>query len=274
MRPNTIKQLWADDQPALGAWLGSASTIVAEQMAHAGFDWLCVDGEHSPVDILTMVQMMQVISSTDTIPIARVQWNDPVQVKRVLDGGAYGVVIPWVNTAAEAEQAVAACRYPPRGIRGFGPYRGGMYGGPDYGAHADEEIACIIQIETIGAVERIDEILSVPGVDATLIGPADLAMSLGVPVIGDNPHPGSRSRVRRSARGVAAQRRRAGHLLLRRGRSRPPRDRGLEVPQHRHRRAVHRAGGAARAQDGAGRGGLRGPAGVARPAPRADWSRP
>ena len=189
MRPNTIKRLWADDKPALGAWLGSASTIVAEQMAHAGFDWLCVDGEHSPVDILTMVQMMQVISSTDTIPIARVQWNDPVQVKRVLDGGAYGVVIPWVNTAAEAEQAVAACRYPPRGIRGFGPYRGAMYGGPDYGTHADDEIACIIQIETIGAVERIDEILSVPGVDATLIGPADLAMSLGIPVIGDNPHP-------------------------------------------------------------------------------------
>ena len=158
-------------------------------MAHAGFDWLYVDGEHSPVDILTMVQMMQVISSTDTIPIARVQWNDPVQVKRVLDGGAYGVVIPWVNTAADAEQAVAACRYPPRGIRGYGPYRGGMYGGSDYAAHANDEIVCIVQIETIGAVERIDEILSVPGVDCTLVGASDLAMSMGIPVIGDNPHP-------------------------------------------------------------------------------------
>ena len=189
MRPNTIKQLWAQDKPAIGAWLGSASPIVAEQMAHAGYDWLCVDGEHSPVDILTMVHMMQAISTTDTIPIARVQWNDPVQVKRVLDGGAYGVVIPWVNSKAEAEQAVAACRYPPQGIRGMGPYRGGMYGGPDYAAHANDEIVCIIQIETIGAVENIDEILSVPGVDSTLIGPADLAMSMGIPVLPDNPHP-------------------------------------------------------------------------------------
>ena len=189
MRPNTIKRLWAEGKPALGARLQTASTIVAEQMAHAGFDWLYIDGEHSPADLLTIVQMMQVISATDTIPIVRVQWNDPVQVKRVLDGGAYGVIIPWVNTAAEAEQAVAACRYPPRGIRGYGPYRGAMYGGSDYAAHADDEIACIVQIETIGAVERVDEILSVPGVDATFIGAADLALSMGVPVAGDNPHP-------------------------------------------------------------------------------------
>ena len=189
MRPNTIKQLWRDEKPALGAWLGSASTIVAEQMAHAGFDWLLVDGEHSPVDTLSMVQMLQAISTTETIPLARVQWNDAVEIKRALDGGAYGVVIPWVNTQAEAEQAVAACRYPPLGTRGMGPYRGGLYGGPDYAEHANEEIACIIQIETIGAVGRIDEILSVPGVDATLIGPADLAMSMGIALKPDNPHP-------------------------------------------------------------------------------------
>ena len=189
MRPNTIKRLWAEGKPALGARLQTASTIVAEQMAHAGFDWLYIDGEHSPANLLTIVQMMQVISSADTMPIVRVPWNDPVQVKRVLDGGAAGVIIPWVNTAAEAEQAVAACRYPPRGIRGYGPYRGGMSGVPDHPAHADDEILCIVQIETIGAVERIDEILSVPGVDATFIGAADLALSMGVPVIGDNPHP-------------------------------------------------------------------------------------
>jgi 4-hydroxy-2-oxoheptanedioate aldolase len=189
MRPNTIKQLWRDDKPALGAWLGSASTIVAEQLAHAGFDWLLVDGEHSPIDTLTMVQMMQAISTTDTIPIARVQWNDAVEIKRALDGGAYGVVIPWVNSKAEAEQAVAACRYPPMGSRGHGPYRGVLYGGPDYRLHANEEIACIVQIETIGAVEHIDEILSVSGLDATLIGPADLAMSMNIPVVPDNPHP-------------------------------------------------------------------------------------
>ncbi len=168
MRPNTVKQHWAEGRPALGARLWSASPIVAEQMARAGFDWLYVDGEHSPADILTIVRMMRVIATTGTIPIARAPWNDPVEVKRVLDGGAHGVIIPWVNTAADAERAVAACRYRRR---------------------AGDEILCIVQIETIGAVERIDEILSVPGVDATFIGQSDLAMSLGVPVVGDNPHP-------------------------------------------------------------------------------------
>lgn len=189
MRPNTVKQLWREEKPAIGAWLSSASTMVTDQMAHAGYDWLLVDGEHSPVDILTAVQMMQVISGTETIPFARPQWNDLVEIKRLLDGGAYGVVIPWVNTKAEAEQAVAACRYPPDGLRGMGPYRGVLYGGADYAEQANAEIACVIQIETIGAVERIDEILSVPGVDGTLIGPADLATSLGIPVRPDNPHP-------------------------------------------------------------------------------------
>ncbi|MCY3920412.1 MAG: aldolase/citrate lyase family protein [Chloroflexi bacterium] len=180
MGPNTVKRHWAEGRPALGARLWSASPIVAEQMAHAGFDWLYVDGEHSPADILAIVRMIRVIAATGTIPIARAPWNDPAEVKRVLDGGARGVIIPWVNTAAEAERAVAACRYPPRGIR---------RGGSDDPAKADDEIACIVQIETIGAVERIDEILSVPGVDATFIGQSDLAVSMGVPVVGDNRHP-------------------------------------------------------------------------------------
>ena len=188
MRPNTVKQLWKDDTPAYGAWLSSCSTFAAEQMASLGFDWLVVDGEHSPVDLQTMVQMFQAISTTDTIPMARVHWNDAVEIKRILDGGAYGVVIPWVNDKAEAEQAVSACRYPPDGERGFGPWRGNLYGGRDYAEHANEEIACIIQIETVRAVEQIDEILSVPGVDATMIGPADLAMDMGIPVVGDNPN--------------------------------------------------------------------------------------
>ena len=189
MRPNTVKQLWRDDQPAFGGWLGSASTIVAEQMAHAGYDWIVVDGEHSPVDILTMVQMFQAISTTDTIPMARVHWNDQVEIKRILDGGAYGVVIPYVNSAAEAEQAVAACRYPPVGTRGWSPYRGLLYGGPDYRDHANDEIACIIQIETAQAIERIDEILAVPGIDATMVGPNDLALSMGLTGGYDNAHP-------------------------------------------------------------------------------------
>ena len=112
MRPNTVRQLWAEDTPAFGAWLGTASPLAAESMAHSGWDWLVVDGEHSPVDLLTMVQMFQAISTTDTIPMARVHWNDPVEIKRILDGGAYGVVIPWVNNQAEAEQAVSCLPLP------------------------------------------------------------------------------------------------------------------------------------------------------------------
>lgn len=189
MRPNTVKSLWHADQPAFGAWLSSCSTLVAEQMGAVGFDWLVVDGEHSPADTLTLVQMLQAVSLGNSVPMARVPWNDPVAVKRVLDGGAYGVVIPWVNDRAQAEQAVAACRYPPIGLRGYGPYRGVLYGGHDYLEHANEEISCIIQIETVEAIERIDDILSVPGIDATLIGPSDLALSLGIPVQPDNPHP-------------------------------------------------------------------------------------
>lgn len=189
MRPNKLKQMWRERKPTFGAWLGSCSTFVAENMASVGFDWLLVDGEHSPVDLRTMVQMLQVLSIGETVPLARVHWNDPVEIKRILDGGAYGVVIPWVNNREEAVQAVRACRYPPAGIRGFGPYRGFLYGGPDYVKCANDEIACIVQIETAEAVEKIDEILSVPGIDAVMIGPADLAMSMGIEARGDNPHP-------------------------------------------------------------------------------------
>ena len=189
MRPNTVKELWRDDKPAYGAWLSSCSTFVAEQMASTGFDWLVVDGEHSPVDIMTMIQMFQAMSASKAIPMARVHWNDPVEIKRILDGGAYGVVIPWVNSAAEAEQAVSACRYPPLGLRGWGPWRGTLYGGRDYGQHANEEIACIIQIETMAAVEKIDEILAVPGIDATMIGPSDLALDMGLDPRPDHQDP-------------------------------------------------------------------------------------
>lgn len=193
MRPNKLKQLWRDDQPAFGAWLNSCSPLATEQLASLGFDWLLVDGEHSPVDLLTTSQMFQAISTSDTVPLARVPWNDLVAIKRVLDAGAYGVVIPWINSPQEAEQAVRACRYPPDGIRGFGPGRWTVYAGADFASHANEEILCIIQIETVQAVERIDEILAVPGVDVAMIGPADLAMSMGIPLLPDNPHPDHRA---------------------------------------------------------------------------------
>jgi len=189
MRPNRVKELWREDKPAFGVWLSACSAFLTEHVAAVGFDWLLVDAEHSAVDMQTMVQMFQAISTADSVPLARVSWNDPVQIKRVLDGGAYGVVIPWVNNEDEARQAVSACRYPPDGQRGFGPWRAALYGVKDYVQQANEEISCIIQIETVGAVEKIHEILSVPGIDGVMIGPADLAMDMGLPPRADHPDP-------------------------------------------------------------------------------------
>jgi 2-keto-3-deoxy-L-rhamnonate aldolase RhmA len=122
--------------------------------------------------------MMQSMSGTGCIPLVRPQWNDIVIIKRVLDLGAYGVLVPWVNSKAEAEYAVTACRYPPQGLRGFGPRRAGMFD-PDYYKTANDEILIVVQIETQKALDNLDEILAVDGIDACYIGPSDLSCSLG-----------------------------------------------------------------------------------------------
>ena len=193
MRPNKLKQLWRDDQPAFGAWLNSCSPLATEQLASLSFDWLLVDGEHSPSTSSLRARCSRPSPPVTPSPSPASPGTTSLRSKRILDAGAYGVVIPWINSPQEAEQAVRACRYPPDGIRGFGPGRWTVYAGADFAAHANEEILCIIQIETVQAVERIDEILAVPGVDVAMIGPADLAMSMGIPLQPDNPHPDHRA---------------------------------------------------------------------------------
>jgi len=178
MRENRVKRMWEAGQVALGGWLTVPSSFSAELMAHAGFDWLCVDMQHGVIDYQVAVTMLQAISTTETVPIVRVPWNEPGTIMKALDAGAYGVIVPIVNTAAEAEAAAWACRYPPRGIRSHGPIRAALYGGRDYIARADEEVLCIVQVETKESVENLDEILAVPGVDAAYIGPADLSLSV------------------------------------------------------------------------------------------------
>lgn len=163
-----------------GAWLSIPSSFSAEVMAHQGFDWLCIDMQHGVIDYQVAVTMLQAIGTTDTIPIVRVPWNEPGIIGKMLDAGAYGVIIPLVNTRAEAEAAVRACRYAPDGGRSYGPTRVSYYAGPDYGRHANEEIACIPMIETKTAVENLEDILSVPGIDAVYVGPADLSLTLGL----------------------------------------------------------------------------------------------
>ncbi len=189
MRENRLKRLWQQGQPALGGWLTVPSSFSAEVFAHAGFDWLNIDMQHGLIDYQCAVGMLQAISTTDTVPLVRVPWNEPGIIMKALDAGAYGVIVPLVNSRAEAEAAVAACRYPPRGIRSYGPVRAVYYAGRDYFAHADQEVLCIVMIETRQALESLDGILSVPGVDAAYVGPADLSLSLGLPPAADHEEP-------------------------------------------------------------------------------------
>jgi 4-hydroxy-2-oxoheptanedioate aldolase len=158
-------------------------------MAQAGFDWLCVDLQHGLLDYQDLLHMLPAISTTDTTPIVRVPGNDPKEIMRALDAGALCVIVPLVNSGAEAASAIAACRYPPLGIRSYGPLRAALYGGPGYAAGANEEIACIVMIETKEGVAHLEEIVTTPGLGGVFIGPSDLALALGLPPRGDTDDP-------------------------------------------------------------------------------------
>jgi len=189
MRPNHVLNAWRANKQTVGAWLSIDSTFTAESMAHAGFDWLCLDMQHGLLDYNDVKRMLPAISTTKTIPFVRVPWNEPYEIMKVLDAGAYGVVVPLINNAEEAARAVSACRYPPDGIRSFGPARATMYAGRGYVEEANNQLACIVMIETAEALENLDEIMATPGVDAVYIGPADLAYALGLQPTGDNNDP-------------------------------------------------------------------------------------
>lgn len=189
MRENAPLRTWRAGGQTIGGWLSIGNAYTAEAMAHVGFDWLCIDMQHGVIDYEDLKVMLPAISTTATTPFVRVPWNDPPIIMKVLDAGAYGVIVPLVNNREEAERAVAACRYPPDGIRSFGPIRAALYGGRGYVQGANDELACIVMIETREALDNLDEILSTPGVDAAYIGPSDLAYALGLPPVGDNDDP-------------------------------------------------------------------------------------
>ena len=179
MRPNTLRAIWTRGEAVVNGWLSIPSAFSAEVMAHQGFDSLTVDMQHGVIDYQVAVTMLQAISTTPVIPLARVPWNDPARLMKILDAGAYGVICPMVNTREEAEALVQACRYPPRGHRSWGPVRASIYAGSDYGDHANDEIIVMPMIETAEALKNLDAILSVPGVDAVYVGPSDLSLALG-----------------------------------------------------------------------------------------------
>ncbi len=182
-RTNALRNRLLAGETATGCWLHLCSPIATELLALAGFDALIIDHEHGPGDLLNAIQLMQAMSATPAAPIMRVAWNDPVALKRALDTGIEGVMIPSVNDAAQAGAAVAACRYPPHGIRGaaYGLVRASDYGlrAEEYVADIRDELLIICQIETAQAVEAIPEIAAVDGVDMLFLGPIDLSGSIG-----------------------------------------------------------------------------------------------
>ena len=187
---NRLKRMLREGKRTAGAWLQIASPFTAEILAQAGFDWLIIDMEHGPGDILSLVSQLQAMNGSRAVPLVRAPWNDFVTIKRILDAGVYGLLVPYVNTAEEAEAAVRACRYPPHGIRGVaGSPRAQGYGQnvQAYLARANDEILLITAVETPAAVANLDEILAVEGVDGVFIGPMDLATSMGY--LGNPGHP-------------------------------------------------------------------------------------
>jgi 2-keto-3-deoxy-L-rhamnonate aldolase RhmA len=192
MEENTVKNLLKEKMksgaPVIGTFVEIGHPDITEWLSRLDFDWILLDAEHGPLGFETMQTMMQAMKGTNCVPIVRPQWNDPVVIKRVLDIGAYGVLIPWVNTREEAEAAVRACKYPPQGLRGYGPRRAAMLD-PDYYLTANDELLISVQIETQTALDNLDDILSVDGIDACYIGPYDLSCSLGfgIPPKWDEP---------------------------------------------------------------------------------------
>lgn len=189
MRENRLRTLWQQNQPAVNGWLAIPSSFSAEVMAHQGWDTLTIDMQHGVIDYAQMVTMLQAISTTPTVPIVRVPWLEPGIIMKSLDAGAYGVICPMVNTREDAQRLVSYTHYAPRGSRSFGPVRANLYGGADYPAKANDTIVAFAMIETRQALDNLDSILSVEGLDAIYIGPSDLSLALGCRPVFDDVDP-------------------------------------------------------------------------------------
>ncbi len=189
MNGSELKALWRSGTPSFGTWITLADPAVCAVMANIGFEWIVIDAEHHPFNPETLRNMIQTLNERGVVSVVRLRWNDTALVKQTLDWGAEGIIFPMIHDAAEAQQAVAACRYPPQGVRGFTPREASNYfkNLHEYLSTANDRILAIVQIEHADAVENIEGILQTPGLDGIFIGPADLSFSLG---LGLNPrHP-------------------------------------------------------------------------------------
>ena len=179
MRPNRLKEIWDSGRAATNCWINIPHVYVAEAMAHQGWDSATIDLQHGMIDMPDAYAMLAAISTTDCVPLVRVPWNEPGIIMRALDGGAYGIICPMINSREDCEAFVGACRYAPEGYRSVGPNRAVLYGGNDYLSAANDTIVTLAMIETAEAMDNLEEICSTPGLDGVLIGPSDLGLSLG-----------------------------------------------------------------------------------------------
>jgi 4-hydroxy-2-oxoheptanedioate aldolase len=182
---NGIRAALAEGRPSIGGWSTLADSVSAELMGGAGFDWVIVDTQHGSVTNADLVRVTQALAIGNTSAVVRIPWTDAATIMRALDVGAAGVIVPMVNTPEEAALAAAALRYPPDGIRSMGPTRGGFVST----TAANEDAVLLVMIETAEALERVDEIAAVPGVDGLFVGPVDLGLSLGLPLDWTGRHP-------------------------------------------------------------------------------------
>ena len=187
MRKNKLKKLFKEGKAAINGWIEIPSSYSAEAMAHQGWDSLTIDLQHGAISQSDILQIFQAISTTEVVPMARLNWNEPDQIMKALDYGAYGIICPMVSNRNQAEKFVQACMYPPKGYRSFGPTRGFMYGGNDYVDHANDEILKIAMIETKEALNELDKIMKTPDLDGVYIGPSDLSLSIGEKAGFDKP---------------------------------------------------------------------------------------
>jgi len=188
-KSNSLKSRLRNGQLTIGSWITLGHSSIAEIMAQARFDWLTVDMEHSAITLHEAQQLVQVIELSGCVPLVRVGANDANLIKRVMDTGAHGVIVPMINTREDAERAVGAVKYPPQGFRGVGLTRAQSYGAhfEEYRKWNETESIVVVQIEHIKAVENLEAILSVEGVDAFIVGPYDISASLGVAGQFDHP---------------------------------------------------------------------------------------
>jgi 4-hydroxy-2-oxoheptanedioate aldolase len=208
---NQFKRALAAGETQIGLFLGLANAYAAEVVGTAGFDWLLIDGEHGPNDLRSIIEQLQALAQYPVRPVVRTVDHDVARIKQLLDGGAQTLMVPMVETAAEAESLVRAMRYPPHGIRGVGTAlaRAARWNGVDgYFAQADGEMCLIVQIESTAGLAGLDDILKVDGVDAVFIGPSDLAASMGY--LGQPGHPEVKAAVEGAIRKIAAAGKAAG----------------------------------------------------------------